>query len=109
VLILQPGNAWVVERSPPEDEETEAALRTCHLRGWVEPVVDAIPKGQLTPAGELPQGGVFSGHGPLYRLTDAGWSAINRSHRWVIVSWLVALASLVASIVGILVARWAAA
>ncbi len=34
LLILQPGNAWVIENVVSEEnEQVAAALRTCHLRG----------------------------------------------------------------------------
>ena len=79
-LILQPGNVWVVEKAIPDDEQTEANLRTCHLRGWIEPIENAIPKGSLTKDGQLPEGAIFSERGPLYRLTDSGWNAIHRTH-----------------------------
>ena len=104
-VILQPGDVWVVEKAVGYDDETDAALRTCYLRGWVEPVAQAVPKGELTPEGELPAGPPFTRRGPVYRLTEAGWAAINRSHRWVVASWLVALVSLVASVVGIVASR----
>ena len=37
--ILQPGNVWVIEKSIPNNDETEENLRTCYLRGWVEPQI----------------------------------------------------------------------
>jgi len=66
-LLLQPGNVWVIELAVPDDELTEANLRTCHLRGWVEPIENAIAKGQLTENGNLPLGNMFNKCGPLYR------------------------------------------
>ena len=45
----------MVERAPSEANEGVAeALRTCHLRGWVEIVADAVPQAQLTSAAQLP-------------------------------------------------------
>lgn len=35
-LVLQPGNIWVIEYAVPENEETDATLKTCYMRGWVE-------------------------------------------------------------------------
>jgi len=83
-LILQPNNVWLVENAIHSDEETEAHLRTCFMRGWIEPIVNEIPKGTLQPDGTLPPGPIFQSSGPLWRLTDSGWSAINRSHQFVI-------------------------
>lgn len=101
-LILQPGNMWVIERAIPDDEVTEANLRTCHLRGWVEPIENAIAKGNLTEDGRLPQGNVFNRYGPLYRLTDSGWNAIHRAH---VVALLGLAVSLLALAVGAAVLR----
>ena len=94
-IILQPGNVWVIEKAVRENEETAANLRTCHLRGWVEPIENAIPKGSLTPEGELPKGYIFSRIGPLYRLTDSGWAAIHRTHILLLASVFFALISLI--------------
>jgi len=100
-MLLQPGNVWVIERAIEEDENTAPALRTCHMRGWIEPISDAVPCGKLSPDGSLPHGQLFSGSKPLYRLTDAGWNAIHRTHSWVLMTFAVAFASLVGTIVGI--------
>jgi hypothetical protein len=54
-LVLQPGNLWVIEKALEEAAETDAALKTCHMRGWVEPLESAIPRGKLTPDGRLPE------------------------------------------------------
>ena len=90
-LILQPGNCWVVERAVPDNDETEANLRTCHLRGWVEPLVNSIPKGKLTDEGQLPEGNMFTQNGPVYRLTDSGWNAIHRTHVMALLGMIVSL------------------
>lgn len=100
--ILQPGNVWVVERAVTEAEKHVAeALRTCHLRGWVEVVSDAVPQAQLGPGGQLPR--VDSPHGvaPIYRLTGEGWNEIRRTHTWVLLTFAAALASLIATLIGL--------
>ena len=93
-LILQPGNVWVIEKSVGDDEKTEVNLRTCHIRGWIEPIENAIPKGDLTPDGKLPEGYLFTKHGPLYRLTDSGWNAIHRSHVITLLGLIVSVLAL---------------
>lgn len=98
-LILQPGNVWVIERAIPDDEKTEANLRTCHVRGWIEPIANAIPKGRLTSDGNLPEGNIVSEIAPLYRLTNSGWNAIHRTH---VIALLGLIASLVAAGVSVL-------
>jgi hypothetical protein len=97
-LVLQPGNVWVVEKAVGDDERTDAALKTCFIRGWVEPLENAVPTGCLTPAGELPPGNIFDRVGPMCRLTDSGSSVVNRSQQWVLTSILLALLSLLTAI-----------
>ncbi len=79
-LILNPGNVWVIEKAISDSDENEKNLRTCHLRGWVEPLENSIPKGELTSDGNLPSGNIFTKQAPLYKLTDSGWNAIHRTH-----------------------------
>ena len=98
-LILQPGNVWVIEKAIPDSETKEENLRTCHLRGWVEPIVNAIPKGKLAPDGSLPSGDIFTEQTPLYRLTDSGWNAIHRTH---VIALLGIILSLIAAGVAVL-------
>ena len=97
-MILQPGNVFVIEKSPPSEPGLEEALRTCHMRGWLEPITNSIPKGKLTQNQRLPEGDIFTETGPFYRLTDAGWSVIKRTHFWVILTCAIALCSLIATI-----------
>ena len=99
--ILQPGNWWVVERALDDDPDTQAALRTCHMRGWVDVLANAVPRKDLTPNGSLPSDIASDRQDPVYRLTDAGWNVIHRTHWWVMATFLVASATLVATIVAI--------
>jgi len=92
-IVLQPGNIFVIEYAVGHDEGTDVALRTCWLRGWAEPVEHAIPSGQLTPDGQLPDR-LFTGTSMIYRLTDSGWSVVHRSHMWLLMTVLIGLLSL---------------
>jgi len=105
VGILQPGNVWVIEKAVSEDEGERviAALRTCNLRGWVEVLSNAVPQGKLTPEGKLPEGFPMSGVAPLYRLTEAGWSVIHRSHEWVVATFIIVTITLIATILSIFI------
>ncbi len=94
-LILQPGNVWVVERAVEDNVFTDMALKTCFLRGWAEPLENAIPTGNLTPDGKLPNAQIFDRVKPLYRLTDSGWNVVHRSQLWVMVSLFLALLGLI--------------
>ena len=104
-LILQPGNVLVVEKAVmvDEDEGVMAALQTCNLRGWVEVLSNAVPHGKLTPEGKLPAGFPMSGVTPLYRLTEAGWSVIHRSHEWVVATFVIVAITLIATILSIFI------
>jgi hypothetical protein len=104
-LVLQPGNVWVVEKAVSEGESKEvvAALRTCSLRGWVEIQSNAVPRAKLTPEGRLPEGLPISGIAPVYKLTEAGWNVIHRSHEWVVATFIVVTITLVATILSIFI------
>jgi len=103
--ILQPGNMLVVERGPSRREPSEAALRSCHLRGWAEPIANAVRSGSLGPDGTIPEGQVYDRVGPIYRITDAGWHVLRRTHIWVIWTLLFSLLSLVAAILGVVATK----
>jgi hypothetical protein len=97
-LILQPQSVWVIERALVRDEDTEAALMTCHMRGWVEPLHDSMPTGDLTPDMKLPPGPMFTRTQAVFRLTEGGWSALNRAHAWTVAGIVIAVLSLIATI-----------
>jgi len=105
VGVLEPDNVLVIERAPPHSEELQASLHTCHLRGWVEPVFNVVPHGRLTPDGKLPAGHLFDDTRPVYRLTEGGWLVLHRSHSWVVATFVVATATLVASLLGVWLTR----
>lgn len=88
-LVLQPGNVWVIEKAVENNEVTDAALKTCYMRGWVEPLENSVPKGKLKEDGSLPDGALFESSGPIWRLTDSGWAAINRAHEWTLIGILI--------------------
>jgi hypothetical protein len=96
VSIHQPGNTWIMERAVSEHNPGVAeALRTCHLRGWVEMVSEGIPQVQWSP-GPLEANPIM--RAPIYRLTDAGWAQIRRTHTWVVATYWLALLSFLASL-----------
>jgi hypothetical protein len=78
-MVLQPGNYWVIDRAIHRDDDIEAALLTCQIRGWVEPLHHALPSAQLPPSGALPPNFSFDKTETFYGLTSAGWSVIHRS------------------------------
>jgi hypothetical protein len=88
-LILQPGNIWVIEKAIEDDEGTDAALMTCHMRGWIEPLENSVPTGRLKEDGSLPDGILFKSSKPIWKLTDSGWAAINRVHEWTLIGILI--------------------
>ncbi len=101
VVMVLPGDFPVIEQSPPDAEWFDVAIRTCHIRGWVEVLHEALPTGQLRFEESRP---VFPSNMKAknhYRLTEAGWAALNRSHAWVL-SFAVAAATLAATILSVL-------
>ena len=99
-VVLQPGNYWIVDQAINKDADTDAALATCFMRGWVEPLEYAIPSTQLSPDGRLPPNFQFEGEETIYRLTSAGWSAIHRSDMIAICALLIAAMSFVVAVGG---------
>jgi len=97
-LVLQPGNVWVLDNAVEDNDETDAALKTAYMRGWVEPIENAVPRGKLMPDGSLPSGNLFQGVGPLWRLTEGGWAMLNRSHWWVLFAIAISVLSFAVSV-----------
>ena len=98
-LVLQPGDYWVIDRAIPQDNDTHAALLTCQMRGWVEPLHHAVPSAQLLPTGALPPN--MTDKMDMFRLTSAGWSVIHRSDLIASCALLIAAMSLALAIFGI--------
>ena len=96
-LVLQPGNVWVIETAVEHNEQTDAALKTAYMRGWVEPIGNAVLKGKLDSEGRLPSGQSFQGTGPFWRLTEGGWAAINRTYWWSLFVRFISVLSLALS------------
>lgn len=90
-MVLQPGNAWVIEYAVDDNEETDALLKTCYMRGWVEPLENSVPKARLQDDGSLPGGPMFSSSGPVWKLTDSGWGVIQRRHQLSVLALLVTI------------------
>ena len=101
VTMILEGNVSVIENSPAHTEEFEIAVRTAHIRGWVEVLHNALPTGQIQFQGDkpiIPETLTPQDH---YRLTEGGWAVIHGTHTWVIWAFIVGFLSLLASLVGI--------
>jgi hypothetical protein len=96
-MIFQPGNIWVIECAPSNLPYQEEALSTCLMRGWVEILEAAVPKGELAPDGLPDVARSFKTTEPIYRVTDSGWSVINRTQTWLLATFAVSLLALVAT------------
>jgi hypothetical protein len=92
-MVLQPGNYWVIDNTGKRGEDTPAALATCFMRGWIEPLEHAVPSKELPADLKLPENWGFDKVEPQYRLTSAGWSAIHRSNTIAIVALLISVFS----------------
>lgn len=102
-MILQPGNVLVVENSPTQTEEFQVAVRTAHIRGWVEVLWEGVPNAQLSIQGahvELPD--EFKPK-TQYRLTEGGWNVIHGTHFWTLATFFVSLFAFFASVVAVAV------
>lgn len=97
VMILQPGNLWVIENAPSNLPFQKESLSTCLMRGWIEVLQDAVPKGDLTPDGLFDFDRSFKSTEAIYRLTDSGWSVINRTQAWLLATFAASLLALVAT------------
>jgi hypothetical protein len=100
-LVLQPGDVWVIENAVEDNEQTDAALKTAYMRGWVRPILNAVPKGKLTPDGALPGENPFQGLAPLWQLTEGGWTVVNRTHWWALFAILICVLSFSVSVISI--------
>ena len=100
-MVLEPGNYWVIDRAITHDDDTQAALLICQMRGWVEPLQHAVPSAQLSPSGGLPPNFGFDKVQTLYRLTSAGWSVLHRSDLIATCALLISAMSLALAIFGI--------
>ena len=99
-MVLRPGSVWVVENAV-EGDHVEADLNTCYMRGWVEPLANAVPTGRLTSPDSIPP---MSERTTIWKLNDSGWYVINRSQLWVLSGLLVAGLSLVVAAVALVIA-----
>ena len=97
-VVLQPGNCWVIEHAVSDDRETDALLKTRFMRGWVEPLKDAVPKGKLEPDGSLPDGEHIQSIGPLWKLTDSVWAAIHRNHQLAVLGLFLSLLGVILAV-----------
>ena len=100
-MVLRPGGVWVVEKAVEGSRDVEADLTTCYMRGWIEPLANAVPTGKLVSPTEIPS---MSGRTTIWKLNDSGWYVINRSQLWTLSGLLVAGLSLVVAGVALVVA-----
>ena len=106
-LVLQPGNVQVIECSPPREEEWfDIGVRTCLIRGWVEVLHDDMPTGKLKFEGSNPQFPREMPHETHYRLTEGGWAVLNRSHGWVIATFIISIIGLLVGLASLFVSLY---
>jgi hypothetical protein len=100
--ILQPGNVLVIECAPTQLEASAEILHTCHLRGWLEVIDHAVPTTTLSADGRIPEAFLRNPERrPSYRLTEAGWHVINGTHIWLVATFWVSFAALIAAALAI--------
>ena len=99
VVVAQPGNFWIIERAPTGMPDQEEATATCRMRGWIDVLEDAVPKGEWDAQGKPDMQRSFRRTEPLYRLTDSGWAVINRVQTWLIATFVVSVVAVLATLV----------
>jgi hypothetical protein len=77
--LLDPGGIQVISGSPAADEKQLRNIQTCLMRGWIEPLDNAIPI-EFAPDDEQSESQQSEDTPQLYRLTESGWTSIYRSY-----------------------------
>lgn len=93
--ILQPGNVWVIDFAVPNNEDNDVALSSCYLRGWAEPLGNAVPSGHVhidNMSTDFMD--IFKQSAQLYRLTDSGWAVVNRAQLWTFATIFIGIISI---------------
>jgi hypothetical protein len=103
-MVLQPENVLVVERSTPDEEWFELGVLTCQIRGWVEVLHENLPTGTVKFQGNDPKFPQEMKAKTHYRLTEGGWAILNRSHAWVLATFIVSAIGLVVALASLAVA-----
>ena len=103
-LVLQPGNVEVIECAPPDEEWFDTGVRTARIRGWVDVLHENLPTGNMKMIGDVPHPPSQMPPKTHYKLTEAGWAVLNRSHGWVLATFIVSTLGLVISVAALIVA-----
>lgn len=101
-VAVKKGELWALERALPRNNEVEADIGTCLIRGWIEPLRENMPTGPLLVDGEVPREPYFNDVQTFYRMTDSGWAALNRAHEWTVFAAIVGAAGFGAAIATLL-------
>jgi len=98
VVGIAEGNAWIISGGIKVDDEIEAALRTCSMRGWIEPVTGTIPQYNVSKDFKFNK----EKPGPAYRLTEVGWNVIHGSYILIKATFCVTIITLIITLVQLL-------
>src|ERR1700722_17005189 len=99
----QGGNPiWYID-APEDVQENRYPLNTCLLRGWVEELDRGNQSYERYPIAQplIPKGSSFDdsfSKPPYYRVTTAGWNALNRSYAISRIALLVSGVALLVSL-----------
>ena len=99
VVVAQPGNIWIIENAPTGLPNQAEAIATCRMRGWIDVLEDAVPKGEWNAQGMPDPQRSFKRTEPIFRLTDSGWAVINRVQTWLIATFVVSVIAVVATLI----------
>lgn len=98
VAMVLPGNVWVTELSPDKTDAFNADAATCLLRGWIEADGDPVPTGSVQKVLDG-HPATFDRQEPIFKVTDAGWSVINRDYTIAILGIVISAASVFLAVV----------
>jgi hypothetical protein len=97
---------WYLD-APEDVQENRYPLNTCLLRGWIEELDRGSQSYKGFPIAQplIPPGGSFDDFPkpPYYRLTGAGWNALNRQYTVSKIALMVAVTGLLVSLVSFVI------
>jgi hypothetical protein len=88
----------------PLEEWFDTGVRTARIRGWIDVLHENLPTGSMKMIGDVPHPPSQMSTKTHYKLTAAGWAVLNRSHAWVLATFIVRTLGLVISVAALIVA-----
>jgi len=97
-VVHKEQNVWLIEYAVKHTDENSNLLRTCYMRGWIEPMQESVGFGEVNDDGTLVGDQLYNRIDTMWKLTDSGWGAINRNHQLMVLGVFLTIISIVISI-----------